>query len=198
MQLEKATIGELWFGICQGNSAAQKAFYMSTYKNFIGICMRYAPQVEDAEQWVNDAYIKIFASTSKYTNVGSLEGWLKRLVVNLCLDNLRQLKAQYNSVHLRTKDPDISAQHFSVANDGLNKLNNDALMLLINALPQTQRTVFNMYVVEGYSHKEIAEELNMKEANSQWHLNRARTFLKESLEAQQQKKTNTIKNIAII
>jgi RNA polymerase sigma factor (sigma-70 family) len=194
MAIEKATIEELWFGICQGDSAAQKAFYMTTYKQFMNICLRYAPQVEDAEQWVNDGYIKIFSSTDKYTNTGSLEGWLKKLLVNLCLDNLRQVKSQHNSVHLHVKDPEISAQHFSVANDGLNKINNDALMQLIYKLPTTQRAVFNMFIVEGYSHKEIAEQLGIKEANSQWHLNRARTFLKEALE-NKEIKTKQIVNI---
>ncbi len=194
MQLENATIEELWLGICQGSSAAQRTFYLKTYKLFSSICMRYAPTVEDAEQWVNDGYLKIFASIEKYNNTGSLEGWLKRILVNLCLDNIRQLKAQYNSVHLHTKDPDTSAQHFSVANDALNKLNSKELLDLIQELPTTQRTVFNMYIVEGYSHKEIAEELEIKEANSQWHLNRARKFLKEALEA---KKENKIKLVSI-
>jgi RNA polymerase sigma-70 factor (ECF subfamily) len=145
------------------------------------ICARYAPTLDDAELWVNDAYLKIFANYQKYTNTGSLDGWLKRLVVNTCLDNLRHQKAQYNSVHLHTKDTDSITQDYSTCNNALLQMDSDALLGIIQTLPTTQRTVFNMYAIEGYSHKEIAQQLNMKEANSQWHLNQARNFLKAKL-----------------
>jgi RNA polymerase sigma factor (sigma-70 family) len=181
MNSSSITLESLWPRICEGESAAQKQFYMNTYSLFMSICMRYAPATEDAEQWVNDGYIKIFNNADKYQNNGSLEGWLKRLIVNNCLDNLRQLKTQYNSVHLRTKDPDNYQQHFYTANDALLQLESVELLSIINELPPTQKTIFNMYAIEGYSHKEIAEQLGIKEANSQWHLNRARNFLKDKI-----------------
>jgi RNA polymerase sigma factor (sigma-70 family) len=181
MHSSNSNIDQLWQGLCQGNALSQKEFYKETYGLFMSICMRYAPATEDAEQWVNDGYIKIFNNTAKYNNSGSLEGWLKRLMVNNCLDNLRQLKTQYNSVHLRTKDPDNYQYTFTTANEGLLEMDSKEILNLINELPMTQKTVFNMYAIEGYSHKEIAENLGIKEANSQWHLNRARNFLKDKI-----------------
>jgi RNA polymerase sigma factor (sigma-70 family) len=145
------------------------------------ICNRYAPTLEEAEQWINDAYVKIFINFEKYNNTGSLEGWLKRLVVNTCLDNLRNLKTQYNSVHLYTKDETAIPQDYSTCNNAILEMDSSELLDLIQKLPSTQRTIFNMYAIEGYSHKEIAEQLGIKEANSQWHLNQARNSLKEKL-----------------
>jgi RNA polymerase sigma factor (sigma-70 family) len=175
------SLEEIWQGVCMQHAEMQRKFYYHTYKLYMHICARYAPNLQDAEMWVNDAYLKIFANTSKYTNTGSLDGWLKRIVVNTCLDNLRQQKTQYNSVHLHTKDTDTITQDYSTCNDALLQMDSDALLTLIQTLPNTQRTVFNMYAIEGYTHKEIAEQLNMKEANSQWHLNQARNYLKAKL-----------------
>jgi RNA polymerase sigma factor (sigma-70 family) len=145
-------------------------------------CSRYAPNAEEAEQWVNDSYVKVFTNCIKYNNSGSLEGWLKRLIVNTCLDNLRQLKTQYNSVHLHTKEETAIPQDYSTVNQAILKMNSVDLLELIQQLPNTQRTIFNMYALEGYSHKEIAEQLGVKESNSQWHLNQARNFLKNKLD----------------
>ena len=178
----------MWEGICLQDATMQRRFYNHSYKQFMGLCARYAPSTEEAEQWVNDGYVKIFTNYAKYTNTGSLEGWLKRLVVNTCLDNLRQLKTQYNSVHLYTKDIDAIPQDYSTCNEALLKMNSTELLGYIQQLPNTQRTIFNMYAIEGYSHKEIAQEFGIKEANSQWHLNQARNFLKAKLQVQKKNK----------
>jgi RNA polymerase sigma factor (sigma-70 family) len=175
---------ELWFGVCNNEAAMQKQFYYATYNLFMSICARYAPSTEDAEQWCNDGYIKIFNNCDKYNNAGSLEGWLKRLVVNTCLDNLRQLKTQYNSVHLYSKDESAIGQDYSTHNEAALLMDSKEILELVQQLPATQRTVFNMYAIEGYSHKEIAEHLNIKESNSQWHLNQARNFLKNKISIQ--------------
>ncbi len=155
---------------------------------FMQICIRYASNVEDAEQWCQDGYVKIFTNCSKYNNIGSLEGWLKRIMVNTCLDNLRQQKTQYNSVHLHTKQEEAIPQDYSTYNDAALKMDSNEILQFIQQLPNTQRTVFNLYAIEGYNHKEIADALGIKESNSQWHLNQARNFLKNKLPLQ--KKNN--------
>ncbi|MFM2385452.1 MAG: hypothetical protein RL660_209 [Bacteroidota bacterium] len=182
MAAEELTLEEIWAGVKQGHAAMQRRLYHATYKLMMAICCRYATTVEDAEQWVHDGYVKIFNNVDKYGDKGSLEGWLKRIMVNTCLDNLRALKAQYNQPNFYTKDTSVIGQDYSTANDALLNINAENLLALINKLPTTQRTVFNMYAVDGYSHKEIAEHLGIKEANSQWHLNQARNFLKGNLE----------------
>jgi RNA polymerase sigma factor (sigma-70 family) len=154
------------------------------------LCSRYAPSIEEAEQWINDGYVKIFTNYEKYNHTGSLEGWLKRLIVNTCLDNLRNLKTQYNSVHLYHKDETAIPQDYSTCNQAILDIDSSDLITIIQQLPNTQRTVFNMYAIEGYSHKEIADALGIKEANSQWHLNQARNALKEKINIQ--KKNNKL------
>jgi RNA polymerase sigma factor (sigma-70 family) len=171
----------------------QRKLYNTTYSLFMMICNRYAPHSDDAQQWLNDGYLKIFSNTEKYNYKGSLEGWLKRIIVNTCLDNLRQLKTQYNSVHLHTKDETSIPQDYSSCNDALLTIDSMDLLHLIQQLPATQRTVFNMYAIEGFSHKEISEHLGINEGNSQWHLNQARNTLKDKLK-KTEKKTKVIKN----
>jgi RNA polymerase sigma factor (sigma-70 family) len=181
------SLEQIWEGVCEGNALMQRKFYNHTYSLFMQICTRYAPSNDDAQQWLNDGYMKIFGNPSKYNFQGSLEGWLKRVMVNNCLDNLRQLKTAYNSVHLYTKDETAIPQDYSAYNDALLELDSKELLNIIQQLPATQRTVFNMYALEGFSHKEIGEHLGIKEANSQWHLNQARNYLKSKIAIPQKK-----------
>jgi RNA polymerase sigma factor (sigma-70 family) len=182
MTQETLTLEQIWIGVRQGSAAMQRQLYHSTYKLMMGICCRYALTVEDAEQWVHDGYVKIFNNSEKYGDKGSLEGWLKRIMVNTCLDNLRATKAQYNAPHLFTKETTAIGQDYSTANNALLAIEANDLLQLVNQLPSTHRTVFNMYAVDGFSHKEIATHLGIKEANSQWYLNQARNTLKTKLE----------------
>ncbi len=147
----------------------------------MAICLRYAPSTEDAEQWLQDGYIKIFNHTDKYSGTGNLEGWLRKVITNTCLDNLRQIKTQYNSMHFHTKDITDASFNYAATNDSLLKMEAQQILQLVQALPQTQKMVFNLYAIDGYSHKEVAEQLNISEANSQWHLNQARQSLKKKL-----------------
>jgi RNA polymerase sigma factor (sigma-70 family) len=188
-------IEDLWQGVRLGQSNDQKQFYMLTYKTMMNICCRYAATIEDAEQWVNDGYIKIFKNVDKYGEKGSLEGWMKRIMVNTCLDNLRQTKAQYNAPHLYTKETTAIGQDYSTTNDALNNINANELLNVVQKLPATQRTIFNMYAMDGFSHKEIAQHLGIKESNSQWHLNQARNFLKEKLSNFKSKQKNEHRTI---
>jgi RNA polymerase sigma-70 factor (ECF subfamily) len=159
----------------------QKELYNTTYSKFMAICIRYATTTEDAEQWLHDGYVKIFNQTEKYNGVGNLEGWLRKIITNTCLDNLRQLKTQYNSMHFHTKQVSDAAYSYTAANDALLKMDATNVLQLVNSLPLTQKMVFNLYALDGYSHKEVAEQLNITEANSQWHLNQARQTLKKKL-----------------
>ncbi len=147
----------------------------------MNICMRYATNAEDAEQWLHDGYLKIFGKTAQYTGKGNLEGWLRRIITNTCLDNIRQQKTKYNAMHLHTKEIEGGIGNYTIANETLQKMNAEAIFQLVQSLPPTQKLVFNLYAIDGYSHKEVAQELNISEANSQWHLNQARQTLKKKL-----------------
>jgi RNA polymerase sigma factor (sigma-70 family) len=147
----------------------------------MAICMRYANNTEDAEQWLQDGYLKIFNHTQKYSGIGNLEGWLRKIITNTCLDNLRQLKTQYNSMHFHTKEISETVYDRTVVNDALLQMDAAAILNLINELPFTQKMVFNLFAIDGYNHKEVAKQLQITEANSQWHLNQARQSLKKNL-----------------
>jgi RNA polymerase sigma-70 factor, ECF subfamily len=191
MVQRQMSLEDIWEGVVAGQASMQKQLYTITYKTMMGICNRYATTLEDAEQWAHDGYVKIFTYTEKYANSGSLEGWMRRIMVNTCLDNLRSLKAQYNTPNLYTKDTAAIGHDYSTANDALLNMQAEHLMLHIKALPNTQKTVFNMYALDGYSHKEIAQHLGIKESNSQWHLNQARHFLKNKISQAQLNSTQS-------
>jgi RNA polymerase sigma factor (sigma-70 family) len=181
MEQLQDSIESIWQGVLAGQASMQRKLYNCTFKTMMNVCARYATTLEDAEQWVNDGYIKIFTNTDKFAGKGSVEGWMRRIMVNTCLDNLRQNKAQFNAPNMRTKDTAAIGFDYSTANEALQEINAEHLLIHVQNLPHTQRTIFNLYAMDGYSHKEIAQELGIKETNSQWHLNQARNILKEKI-----------------
>lgn len=161
----------------------QKSFYYQYYPVLMRICIRYAPAREDAEQWVHDGFLKIFASLPTYQHLGSFEGWLKKIMVRLCIDQLRMQHTRkfatenstfYNYEHL----PEGIHQ---VNNDFIEKTKAEDILGMINKLPDKQRVVFNLVVFEDYSHKETAELLQITENYSYLLLHQARKQLQESL-----------------
>lgn len=155
------------------------------------ICIRYAGAKEDAEQLVHDGFIKIFASLPQYQYLGSFEGWMKRIVVRLCIDHIRAQNAQKNEVEHNTVYNDYAhadERHYT-DNSILQKIGVEELVILINRLPAKQRMVFNLHVFEDYSHKEIAPLLQISENHSYWLLHQARKQLKDALQHYNNKKT---------
>jgi RNA polymerase sigma-70 factor (ECF subfamily) len=111
----------------------------------------------------------------QYTFKGSFEGWMRRIVLNIITDHLRQNIKHEQVIH------DKVEEYNAYVDDSVSKISYKELLHFIHELPETQRTVFNLYVFEDYSHKEIAEQLNLTDNNSRWHLNDARRRLKEKI-----------------
>lgn len=147
---------------------------------FLKVCARYAKNMQDAEQLLNDGFLKIFTQIDKYSNTGSFEGWMKRVVVNTCLDYLRStyLKEEM-TMHVNAIQPEDT--DLSVTNDGLNQIEFRELVGMIQVLPSMTRTVFNMFVFEGFNHKEISEQLDISEGTSHWHVHQARNMLQKKI-----------------
>ncbi len=175
-------------GCKKGDRACQKVLYSLHFNQFMSICLRYLPIKADAEEVLNNSFLRIFKHINQYKNEGSFEGWMKRIVVNCCLAFIRT--ASYEN---RTKI--ISLQHQSYSfkgNDYLHltsssnkldeKFNKDYLYNILMQLPENTRLVFNLYVFEDYNHKEIGEALNMAERTSQAHLAKARKILGEEID----------------
>jgi RNA polymerase sigma-70 factor (ECF subfamily) len=138
----------------------------------------------DAEQLMQDSFLKIFNHMNDYSGKGSFEGWMRRIVVNTCLDYLKS-KYLKNSMQLHFPNEIGESATFSISNNALDKIAMKDLLGIIQTLPPMSRTVFNLFVFEGYSHKEIGKLLEMSEGTSQWHVNNARKSLQQKIKANQ-------------
>ena len=160
----------------EGDRAGQRRLFDALAPKMMAVCLRYMGNREDAQDVLQEGFITLFTKLSSYEGSGSFEGWARRIFVNTALMHLRKTDA------LGLSD-DISEARglFTQEATPIEKMGYKELMRLIEALPPDARTVFNMYVVEGYSHKEIADELGCTEATSRSKLQRARLRLQEMI-----------------
>lgn len=171
---------EIIVGCKEKNPIFQKKLYEKYYNLFLKICVRYTKNLHDAENILHDSYIKIFSNLVDYESKGSFEGWMKRIVVNCCLDFLRskELKNQKQTI---MPDELSTIQFTSREHNALDQLSMNELLNLVQTLPHTSQTVFNLFIFDGYSHKEISEMLEISEGTSQWHVNNARKTLQQKI-----------------
>jgi len=159
-----------------GNSLAQKTFYEKFAGKMMGVCLRYTKDYEEAQDVMQDAFIKIFGKLSEYEKKGSLEGWVRRIVVNTALDSYRKNKKHQQNVAVETVDYMLENKTYIIE-----ELNANDLLVIIKTLPAGYQMVFNLFAIEGYSHKEIAERLNITESTSKSQFSRAKKQLRELL-----------------
>lgn len=167
-------------GCKENKHVFQEMLYRQYYSPFLKICVRYALNMEDAEQLLNDGFLKIFNSISSYKNAGSFEGWMKRVVVNNCLDYLKS-KDTKNSLKVSYAVPANETDQVSIPADAIKTMEFKELLKIIQSLPATTKTVFNLYVFEGYAHKDISRILEISEGTSSWHLHHARHILQKEI-----------------
>ena len=171
---------EIIEGCKEGVKEAQHKLYIDYSAKFFGICLRYMKDQRDAEEVLTNGFMKIFDNISKYRQDGSFEGWMKRILVNEALMYIRKNRQMFVEVDI---DESRSVEDFSWTQ---NDLETRELLKLIQSLPSGYRTIFNMYAIEGYSHKEIAEQLGISEATSKSQLSRARAILQSKVHNQSQ------------
>jgi RNA polymerase sigma factor (sigma-70 family) len=179
-------------GCIAGKRSAQNALYRKFSAMMLSVCMRYAQNRDEAEDILQEAFIKIFQNIASFRGEGSFEGWMKRIMINHALNHYRKNKKtpftqdinEINEQDIIGKE-EIQGHHEPVSAD--------ILLSLIQLLPQGYRMVFNLYVFEEYSHKEIAKELNISESTSKTQLLKARRMLRRKLS-----ELNLIKNITHI
>jgi RNA polymerase sigma-70 factor (ECF subfamily) len=156
--------------------ASQKLFFERYAPVMFSICRRYTSSREEAEDMLQEGFIRAFANLHQIKD-GSLEGWLKRIFVNTCLNEWRRKKNKQWS------DIETAALHLKdESEDGLQKMQAEELLLLINELPEGAKVVFNLYAVEGFSHAEIGQMLLINESTSRAQLARARMLLRSKIE----------------
>jgi RNA polymerase sigma-70 factor (ECF subfamily) len=159
-----------------GNRNAQKQFY-DTYAPFIyGVIKRYLYNKNAADEILNETFFRVLTKLEQYEYKGSIEGWMRRITINLITDHLRQYVKYENEI--ATESDSFSGY---IQENQVSKLSYKELLGLIHKLPETHSAVFNLYVFEDLAHKEIASLLGISEANSRWYLNDARKRLKSMI-----------------
>lgn len=168
-------------GCLQNNAAMQKKLYDKYAAKMYGIALRYAHSQEDAKDILQDGFVKVYKNLNKYKGTGSFEGWMRRIMVNTAIEHYRKKNNTY----------EIQASHEESITDGdltaLDKLATAEILNMVKALPNGYRTVFNLFAIEGYAHKEIAEMLNISEGTSKSQYARAKALLQEKIRNQENK-----------
>jgi len=162
---------------CKANERkAQELLYKQFASKMLGVCMRYATDRMEAEDMLQNGFIKVFQKIEDYRGDGSFEGWVRRIMVHSSIEYYRKYHKMVQLV-----DVEQAESHASVDAVATSKLATNDLMALIQQLAPGYRIVFNLYAIEGYSHREIAEIAGISEGASKSQLSRARSVLKEQI-----------------
>lgn len=151
----------------------QRELYDRYAAKMYGVCLRYAANAEEAEDVLQEGFIKVFRKMTTFRREGSFEGWIRRIFVNTAIEHYR--KKTYLQPITEQEENTVEGKYISV----LDKLAEKDIINLVQQLSPGYRTVFNMYVVEGYTHKQIAEQLGISEGTSKSQLSRAKQILQE-------------------
>ena len=151
----------------------QEELYRRFSPRMYGVCLRYAGNAEEAQDILQEGFIKVYKKLDSYRAEGSFEGWIRRIFVNTAIEHFR--KKIYLQPITETEENTVEGKYLSV----LDSLAEKDIIQLVQQLSPGYRTVFNMYVVEGYSHKQIAEILGISEGTSKSQLSRAKLILQD-------------------
>jgi RNA polymerase sigma factor (sigma-70 family) len=166
-------------GCINGDRKCQQKLYETFYGKMMVVCLRYCRDRDEALDVFQEAFIKVFNNLVRYGSKGSFEGWVRRIMVNTAIDHIRKNKKLKEMVEL--KEEITRAEEEDEAEDLLDKVSFKDLLNCVQDLSPAYRTVFNMYVMDGYSHKEIASELGISEGTSKSNLAKAKMNLKKLL-----------------
>ena len=158
-------------GCIENKRVAQYALYKKHNEPFMRICLRYTKSRDEAAEILNSAFLKIFSKINTFSFQGDFEAWMRRIIVNTALDHLKSEKKYYQQADVTELTDLVDSSH--------DHLHAEDLLKMINSLPAIQTSVFNLFALEGHSHREIAEILKITEALSKWHLFNARKTLQE-------------------
>ena len=160
----------------ENDSKAQKVFYEQLAPKMYGICLRFALINEDADDILQDGFIRVFRHIKDFRGEGSLEGWVRRTIVNTAINYYKKKIKQGIKTDLEFVKGKVKEQ-----NNIVEKMSADELLVMINQLPPGYRMVFNLNVIEGYTHKEIGKILEISENTSKSQLSRARASLQKKI-----------------
>ncbi|MEZ4935298.1 MAG: RNA polymerase sigma factor [Saprospiraceae bacterium] len=169
-----AEVDELIGRCLKGERRAQSELYKCWYNQVFAVCLRYAKDRDEAKSLVNTTFFKVFKNLNGFNASGAFGGWVRRIAINVCVDHVRTInKIQY-------MEPNDLPEPL-IENDIVDRLSAEDILASLQKISPMSRTVFSLYVVDGYKHREIAELLDINEATSRWHLLNAKKELKELL-----------------
>lgn len=173
----------------RGEEAACTELFHLHYRPLMAICMRYAKNTQTAEDILQDGYMRIFSGLASFRGQGSFQGWLKRVMVTTAINHYKAGRREFLGTGLDEMDrhemiPDTSND------EGLSRLAMGELLQLVQGLPPAYRMVFNLRVMDGWSHDEIAKELGISTGTSKSNLNRARAILINALAARERPRSS--------
>ena len=172
---QASELEELIHGCIRNERAAQEKLYKLFYPRMMSVVRRYIDSEMQAEEVLNNGFLRAFQKVQQYTFQGSFEGWLRKIVFHAVSDYVKQNVRYNEKVVLIEKDEYVHKDH-------ADRLYYNQLIQLVQTLPVATRTVFNMYVMEGYSHREIGKIVGISEGTSKWHLSEGRRILKDKIE----------------
>lgn len=176
---------ELAKSCSQGQEEFCKILFERFYGKMLNVCKRYAKDGEEAKDILQDGFIRVFKHIPQYENRGSLEGWVRRVMVTTALNHCKKHHMNGSLTDLQIdsviSDEDESIELNYVNNPAAEKMDAEKILSMIQSLPPVYKAVFNMHAIEGYSHQEIADELNITESTSRSNLAKARQKLQKML-----------------
>ncbi len=169
-------------GCLKNDRASQKALYETFYSKMLGVCLRYSKGSDEAKDILHEGFLKVFLNLKKFQGAGSFEGWIRRIIVNTAIDHLRKNKQNYlivSTVYANEKGSHLADE---INEDELVlQINQEEILKAVQELTPAYRTVFNLFVIEEYTHKEIADLLDISEGTSKSNLSKAKFNLKKNL-----------------
>ena len=164
-------------GCRQGDLQSQEQLYKSCYPDMIKVCYRYAGDLDGAGIIFNNAMLRVLNNIGRYKEQGKLTAWIKTIVTNCCIDYVKQ----QHRFKEETRE-DLDEYEIPISADAFSRVSAKEIRDIIQQLPKATAAVFNLFIYEGYTHKQIAESLCISEATSKWHINEGRKLLKTKLE----------------
>ena len=160
-----------------GKQQAQRQFYKTYYNQIFGLCLRYANDRLEAKELLNTVFLKAFENLQKYQGEGIMKAWLSRIAINICMDALRKRQNYRKHTTLTVQLPETT-----ISETVIDALAVEDILKCLQKVSSASRTVFSLYVIDGYRHNEIAKMLNISVGTSRWHLSNAKKEMKELLE----------------
>lgn len=160
----------------QNDVLAQKALFERYAGKMMSLCRRYSKSDEEAEDYLQEGFIRMFKYLESYQGHGSFDGWIRRIFVNTAIRHYHKQKKHHQHLEIETTIIERTST------DAISQLSEKEMLTLINELPTGYRIVFNMYAIEGFSHKEIGEALQIKESTSRSQLVKARKWLQTKIQ----------------